>query len=85
MQKIFLKLCEPCEVAVNDLHSTHAVDTYAKTCRECQAKIMQCVRLLVSKNLQPVAVVVEMVEIPDAKDLGRWGRADLLELIEKLR
>lgn len=60
-------------------------EDWVDLCNECKAKIMQAVRLLISDNLQPAAVVVEMTEIPIRKELDRTCRTDLLLLIEELR
>jgi hypothetical protein len=79
-QKIFLKLCEPCRKVPGMMS-----ENWADLCDECRAKIMQCVRLLISSNLQPAAVVVEMTEMPSRKELDRTSRTDLLLLIEELR
>jgi hypothetical protein len=83
-QKIFLKLCDKCKEHAHSLRVTVQV-SYEEMCFECQGKIMQCVRLLTSGNLQPSAVVISMTEIPDTKELARTCRTDLLLLIEELR
>ena len=84
MSRIFLKLCALCEPLPFDINFRMDRDSH-KMCEDCRAKIMQCVRILVSSEQAPAAVCVKLPNIPDEKEIGRWSRIDLLELIAKLR